>query len=1468
MRTSHWSRLPVAYIFLVFMLLESNFLFGASPPVLTSLSPSSAPAGTTGFVLTVNGSNFVSGARVLWNQFGLYTTTTFVGSAQLKAAISDSVLQSPGTAEIAVQNPDGGTSNAMTFTITAGGFSNPVPAIAFLSPSSGTAGGPAFTLSVNGSSLINSSVVRWNGANRPTTFVSSSQVTASITASDIAAAGTAQVTVASPAPGGGTSNPLTFTINPAATPNPAPVLISLTPSSATAGGPAFTLTVNGSNFISSLIVQWNGVNRTTTFGSSTQLTAAIPAADIAAAGTAQVTVVNPSPGGGTSNALTFTIDAGTTPNPGLVLTSLSPSSSQAGGRAFTLTAYGSNFVNGTVVQWNGSPRPTTFISSTQLTAAISASDIAAVGTIPVTVSNPAPRGGTSNAIPFSVTGAAPPHNPVPRIIWVSPVSALAGGPDLKLTLSGANFTSSSVVQWNQTPLATTFVNSNQLIAVVPASATAKPGLANLSVVNPAPGGGTSQDWTYPFTNSGVVNFPGGPQPFALAPSAVAVDPVLGRIYAVHRHLFRENGVNGGQAPTEAVTVAEQQTGNIITTIGVGLSNNGQHQGIAVNSTRHLVYVTNEDDGTVTVIDGTMNTTLTTTTVDASPGGIAVDPNIGVVYVAAQNVTLLDAATGAVITSIPVGGPAVAVAVDSNSGLAWFLVNSIPATVVAIDGAARAIRTQVSLPSQVISSYSGIAVDPGSRVYVSQFTSGMVWPIDTTAAPPVVGTSFSGAPQYAEAVGVDPGSHSVYVVDSGNNAVNIFTKDGTTKLTAVTVLRHPVAITIDPNSSRAYVADVQSGSLSVIDTVQKAVIGTLPLATLNWGLAYDSATRRLYGANIAADAVSVVDAGTQKVLGSWNSGGGTFSTAVDPGLQQVYSLSVSDGALSIFSAADGSLKSKLNLGQVRNGVVAVNSTTNMVYVSNGELPGTVTVVNGKTNRVAGTIPVGDEPIGIAIDEIAGRIYVANNVSGTISVVDAGTNQVIAMWKPQLNSVWGLAVDSALKRLYVTIPSGGFIGAFTGLEVLDSTTGAFIAQIPSGQPSVAPPGLDASAESVVVNAATHHVFFGDAGNGTVTVVDGLTNTALATLVPGTRAQGLAVDAASGAVYVSNMLDGTISAISDQFCSASALPPSISQLSPSSATAGGPAFTLTVTGSNFVPGTVVRWNGSSRPTTYVSSTQLQTVISANDIARPGSVLVSVATPEGATSNALAFTISSTLAPIVNPGGIVNAGAAGSPSAPGSIGSLYGANFASSIILADTVPLPTSLGGVSVQINGISAPLYAVSSTQINFQFPWELLGTTQATVVVSVNGVKSPPQTVMIAPVGPAIFTLNSQGTGQGIIQIASTPAFAAPAGSIPGVQTRPARKDEYLTIYCNGLGDVTNRPVTGAPALSNPLSTTLKPTVSIGGISAPVSFSGLVPNLVGIYQVNVQVPDNAPTGNAVPLVITAGGVASNTVTVAIQ
>lgn len=179
-------------------------------PTITTISPNSAMAGAP-FTLTINGTNFVAASMV--NFGGTAPATTFVSATQVTAVIPAPAIASAGTATVTVTNPvpGGGTSNAVNFTIT--GRTNPVPTIITLNPSGATVGGAGFTLGVDGFNSLASSVVQWNGSDRPTTFDSTSGVlTAQISASDIAATGTATVTVLNPAPGGGTSNTLTFTI--------------------------------------------------------------------------------------------------------------------------------------------------------------------------------------------------------------------------------------------------------------------------------------------------------------------------------------------------------------------------------------------------------------------------------------------------------------------------------------------------------------------------------------------------------------------------------------------------------------------------------------------------------------------------------------------------------------------------------------------------------------------------------------------------------------------------------------------------------------------------------------------------------------------------------------------------------------------------------------------------------------------------------------------------------------------------------------------------------------------------------------------------------------------------------------------------------------------------------------------------------------------------------------------------------
>jgi Protein of unknown function (DUF4038)/Calx-beta domain/Putative collagen-binding domain of a collagenase/IPT/TIG domain len=178
----------------------------------------------------------------------------------------------------------------------------PAPTLSSISPSQVNVGGPDFTLTANGTHFDQTSVVRINSNDRPTTFVSAAKLTATIGAADIAVAGTLSVTVLTP--GALASNSLTLSVR-----NPAPSLAAIAPTRTLMGGAGFTLTVTGNNFGASSVVKWKGLPRATTFVSPTELTIDVSANDLATAGTAAVTVFNPSPGGGTSAAATFTIDA-------------------------------------------------------------------------------------------------------------------------------------------------------------------------------------------------------------------------------------------------------------------------------------------------------------------------------------------------------------------------------------------------------------------------------------------------------------------------------------------------------------------------------------------------------------------------------------------------------------------------------------------------------------------------------------------------------------------------------------------------------------------------------------------------------------------------------------------------------------------------------------------------------------------------------------------------------------------------------------------------------------------------------------------------------------------------------------------------------------------------------------------------------------------------------------------------------
>jgi len=255
--------------------------------------------------------------------------------------------------------------------------------------------------------------------------------------------------------------------------------------------------------------------------------------------------------------------------------------------------------------------------------------------------------------------------------------------------------------------------------------------------------------------------------------------------------------------------------------------------------------------------------------------------------------------------------------------------------------------------------------------------------------------------------------------------------------------------------------------------------------------------------------------------------------------------------------------------------------------------------------------------------------------------------------------------------------------------------------------------------------------------------------------------------------------------------------------------------------------------------------------------------ATGDGGTGAGRVFSLTFTVPqPTINSGGLVTAASYTAPVAPGSLASVFGNFFLPAPASASQSPLPTTLSGLSLQFGSTTpAPLFFADTLQANLQVPWELAGQSEANLTATLNGQASAAQTVNIAPYAPAIFTTNSQGTGQGAILDSTNYLVDSNNPATPG--------STYLQIFCTGLGPVTNQPETGAPAPFYPLAyTTAAVTVTIGGIPVNATFSGLAPGYVGLYQVNAQVPAGLPDNAATPVVISTDAATSNTVTIAVQ
>jgi uncharacterized protein (TIGR03437 family) len=244
----------------------------------------------------------------------------------------------------------------------------------------------------------------------------------------------------------------------------------------------------------------------------------------------------------------------------------------------------------------------------------------------------------------------------------------------------------------------------------------------------------------------------------------------------------------------------------------------------------------------------------------------------------------------------------------------------------------------------------------------------------------------------------------------------------------------------------------------------------------------------------------------------------------------------------------------------------------------------------------------------------------------------------------------------------------------------------------------------------------------------------------------------------------------------------------------------------------------------------------------------------------------------PIITDQSFLDAAGFEEPPAAGGLGSVFG-TFCVDTGNAGDIPLPTVINETRLLLGPspaalssgsndtqhlIPAPLLFVSNEQINFQIPWELASSAPGSLeaVVEVGGVASDPVEVALARYTPSIFAFGSERPAMGIVLNLDF-TVAQPSGAIPGLSSRPAQQGGVIIIYATGLGPVSPPPQTGDRGGATLHHTTEPAVVRVGDIAANVSFAGLSPDFVGVYQVNATLGANTPLGNAVPITIQIGG-----------
>jgi YVTN family beta-propeller protein len=315
--------------------------------------------------------------------------------------------------------------------------------------------------------------------------------------------------------------------------------------------------------------------------------------------------------------------------------------------------------------------------------------------------------------------------------------------------------------------------------------------------------------------------------------------------------------------TPSVGLAASGTGDIAAFVATNTTNAPITAMVTVTpsvSSPELAYITNDNDGTVSVINTTTNAVVATVTVGNRPQGVSVSPDGSRVYVANEvdnSVSVINTATNTVVATVPVGTNPFGLSV-SPDGSRVYVANKASNSVSVINTATNTVVATVTGLYMPL----GVSVSPdGSRVYVSNFnlnTVSVIKTSDNTIEATVMVADFSSG------LSVSPDGSRVYVVSANDNTVRVI-KTSDNSVTSINVGNAPFAVSVSPDGSRVYVPNFGSNSVSVINTATNMVVATVTVGSDPYGVSVSPDGSRVYVANSASNSISVINTATNMVV---------------------------------------------------------------------------------------------------------------------------------------------------------------------------------------------------------------------------------------------------------------------------------------------------------------------------------------------------------------------------------------------------------------------------------------------------------------------------------------------------------------------------------------------------------------------------------------------------------------------------